>query len=709
MARGGFRANGVRHASCTAARVQCEFRADDWKRAPISHEYVGALEGRVAALELLLSSIKTSAAPQRSAIIDGIDFLDHLPAPVPNMTSPPQVSAKSVRDDAPRGFWGVDEDGVAVFHAPGSAYGTGLFSCHESKPVLPAKPPLVDNIASIPKVVIQECITLFFRWQHPFCTLVDHDALRQDCRHHPRTPIPRLSALLHVVCALGALMSDDHNVRELADHFAASAEDAVTNNSFWRPHIATSQTLLLCAVFATGKGKVSKAWMYSGMALRMTQDLGVHESSSPLLPEEHAQSALLVNLELRRRMSLTFTISDKFFSLFFGRAPMNEDHSFVSEVPTLDPLNTSSSWDQANSLDEAASVSLLQQKVDQHRKNNFDDDRDQSHASTLLLTKQAELGNIIKDIQLQVHCKRKLHLLSEYCLQALYNKLNARLWSWYDSLPGDMRWSRWSSNLEEVEPSLANLHMIYHTARISLNRSLISADVHGTSSEYSKLVFDAFEACNGSVETIVGIFRRFSAQHTLKNAPLSFVHGAVTASEASLAMAACSRKGRHTQLSIQDTCLSAIDAALADMAHAWEMANNARHGLREGLSRWGVSFDTDEHSTAASSPQGTTTTNSPNFFYLQNTDTTSNVVTTTYYMQPGLPKPNDIWGAPPLDLELLAQTDIDAGLTTMFHHPDDSDSNFWNSVIGSDNGTPSSTSPSSSSSGSRASAYVYRT
>ncbi|KIW77093.1 hypothetical protein Z517_09539 [Fonsecaea pedrosoi CBS 271.37] len=596
------------------------------------------------------------------------------------MTSPPQGSATFVRDDVPRGFWGVDEDGVTVFHAPGSAYGTGLFSCHKSKPVLPAKAPLVDNIASIPKVVIQECITLFFRWQHPFCTLVDRDALLQDCRHHPRTPIPRLSALLHVVCALGALMSDDHNVRELADPFAASAEDAATNNSFWCPHIATSQTLLLCSVFAAGKGKVSKAWMYSGMALRMTQDLGVHESSSPLLPEEHAQSALLVNLELRRRMSLTFTISDKFFSLFFGRAPMNEDHSFVSE-----------------------------QTVDQHRKNSFDDDRDQSRVSTLLLTKQAELGNIIKDIQLQVHCKRKLHLLSEYCLQALYNKLNARLWSWYDSLPGDMRWSRWSSNLEEVEPSLANLHMIYHTARISLNRSLISADVHGTSSEYSKLVFDAFEACNGSVETIVGIFRRFNAQHTLKNAPLSFVHGAVTASEASLAMAACSRKGRHTQLSIQDTCLSAIDTALADMAHAWEMANNARHGLREVLSRWGVSFDTDEHSTAASSPQGTTTTNSPNFFYLQNTDTTSNVVTTAYYMQPGLSKPNDIWGAPPLDLELLAQTDIDAGLTTMFHNPDDSDSNFWNSVMGSDNGTPSSTSPSSSSSGSRASAYVYRT
>ncbi|KIW25811.1 uncharacterized protein PV07_08954 [Cladophialophora immunda] len=690
MARGEFPASAVRPGRSNAPGPPRAI-----VRAPISHEYVGALEGRVAALELLLSSIKTSAAPQRSAIIDGIDFLDHL-SPVPSKTQPHQESGNSLRD-GPQGFWGLDEDGVAVFHAPGSAYGTGLFSCHKSKPVLPSQQPSLDNITSIPKVVLQECIALFFKWQHPFCSLVDRDVLLEDCRHQSRLSKHRPSALLHSVCALGALMSDDHNIRELADQFAASAEEAVKNKCLWRPHIATSQTMLLCAAFATGKGNVSKAWMYSGMALRMTQDLGVHESHSPLLPD-HAQNALLVNLELRQRMSLTFTISDKLFSLFFGRPPMNEDHSLASELPVLDtPI---SSWEQTTSLADALSAPPLQQWVDQHRKSSFDD-RDQSYVPTLLLIKQAELGNVIKDIQLQVHCKRKLHHLSEYYLQALYNKLNARLWSWYDSLPGDMRWSRWSSNFEEVEPSVANLHMIYHTARISLNRSLISAEVHGTSSEFSKLVFDAFEACNGSIETIVGILRRFSAQHALKNAPFSFAHGAVTAIDATLAMVSCSRKVRQPQPNIQDTCLSAIDTALAEIAHAWEMANDARRGLRQVLSSWGVSFDTNDHSKPAT-PQGTTTTNSPNFLYLQIADTAPNVIPSTHYMQQSLP---NVLRAPPLDLELLAQTDFDAELNTMFHNPDDSDSNFWNSVMGSDNGTPSS----SSSSGSQASAYVYGT
>ncbi|KIX97485.1 uncharacterized protein Z520_06937 [Fonsecaea multimorphosa CBS 102226] len=683
-------------SSCAAAGVQCEFRADDWKRAPISHEYVGALEGRVAALELLLSSIKTSAPSQRSALIDGIDFLDHLPS-IPSKTQAGMGSGTSVCD-GPEGFWGMDQDGGPVFHAPGSAYATGLLSFRKTNPILDPPPTLLDNIASIPKVVVQECVALFFKWQQPFCTLVERDALLERCRHHRRPPNHSPSFLLHAVCALGALMSDDPNIRELADRFAASAEEGISDKCFWySSHIATAQTMLLCAVFATGKGQVSKAWMYSGMALRMTQDLGIHESNSPVLPE-HAQSALLVNLELRRRMSLTFSISDKIFSLLYGRPPMNEDHSFALERPVLDSPN--SSWEQmASCTDETVSVPLWAPQVDQLR-NKSTDDPDQPDVPTLLLTKQAELGKIITDIQLQVHSKRKLRHLSEYWHQALYNKLNSRLWSWHDSLPGDMRWSRWSSNLEEVEPSLANLHMIYHTARISLNRSLLSGEVHGTSLELSRLVSDALEACNSSVEAIIGIFRRFGAQHTLKNAPLNFVHGAVAAVDATLVMVSRSPKHRNSPPHIQDTCLSVIDTALADMACAWEMANDARRGLREVLSSWSISFDTTSDHSKPSSPQATTTTSSSNFFHFRDSCVVQNVTPRGHHVQSSMP---NVVGAPPLDLELLAQSDFDDDLATMFHNPEDSDSNFWNSVTGS--GTPSS----SSSTSSQASAYVYGT
>jgi len=91
--------------------VRCEFRSEDWKRAPISQEYVAALEGRIAALESLLSSIKTTAGHHREAIIQGIHLEDHL-----SMTSmrtyPPMVSFDDGENIVPDNCWSKPEEGI---------------------------------------------------------------------------------------------------------------------------------------------------------------------------------------------------------------------------------------------------------------------------------------------------------------------------------------------------------------------------------------------------------------------------------------------------------------------------------------------------------------------------------------------------------------------------------------------------------------------
>ncbi|TAQ88852.1 hypothetical protein B7494_g2837 [Chlorociboria aeruginascens] len=60
---------------CTSAGVPCEFRGDRLKRSPISREYVAALEGKIRALENLLSDLK-AASPRES---DAIRFGRNLP------------------------------------------------------------------------------------------------------------------------------------------------------------------------------------------------------------------------------------------------------------------------------------------------------------------------------------------------------------------------------------------------------------------------------------------------------------------------------------------------------------------------------------------------------------------------------------------------------------------------------------------------------
>jgi hypothetical protein len=256
-------------------------------------------------LESLLSSIKTTAGHHREAIIQGIDLEDHL-----SMTSirtyHPMVSFDDGEHIVPDNCWSNPEEGSSIFHGPGSAYSTGLIrpypSARTSSDVCASK-----SISSLPGIVINECVELFFQWQRPFSTIVDREALRSNC---PSGLTGETSlGLLYAVCALGSLMSHDHNIKDLAPSFASAAENLL-RDSFFPSHLSTVQAFLLCAVFESGRGNVSKAWMYSGVALRMAEDLGVHEDHLP--PVSTGSSGTpSVDFESRRRMSLTLSISDK--------------------------------------------------------------------------------------------------------------------------------------------------------------------------------------------------------------------------------------------------------------------------------------------------------------------------------------------------------------------------------------------------------------
>lgn len=123
--------------------------------------------------------------------------------------------------------------------------------------------------------------------------------------------------------------------------------------------------------------------------------------------------------------------------------------------------------------------------------------------------------------------------------------------------------------------------MLYHTARISLNRPLISLRSNDNG-QSSKLVSDAIELCDASVDTVVRILRRFGAQHTLKNAPFGFVHGAVVAIDVTLATMTSTSASKGV---VKDTALPTLDAALAELSHAWKIARDARDGLQELLAR----------------------------------------------------------------------------------------------------------------------------
>lgn len=90
--------------------------------------------------------------------------------------------------------------------------------------------------------------------------------------------------------------------------------------------IPTIQTLLLLSAQECGRGNRTQAWLYSGMAFRLLDDLGISIDSRKYSGSAHLSDE---DIEIRNRLFWSCYFWDKVVSLYFGRAPTMQ-HSRVS-------------------------------------------------------------------------------------------------------------------------------------------------------------------------------------------------------------------------------------------------------------------------------------------------------------------------------------------------------------------------------------------
>ncbi|BAE56061.1 unnamed protein product [Aspergillus oryzae RIB40] len=95
--------------------------------------------------------------------------------------------------------------------------------------------------------------------------------------------------------------------------------------------IPTIQTLLLLSAQECGRGNRSQAWLYSGMAFRMLEDLGISIDSRKYSDSAHLSDE---DIEIRNRLFWSCYFWDKMVSLYFGRSPTMQ-HSRVSPPRTV--------------------------------------------------------------------------------------------------------------------------------------------------------------------------------------------------------------------------------------------------------------------------------------------------------------------------------------------------------------------------------------
>lgn len=90
--------------------------------------------------------------------------------------------------------------------------------------------------------------------------------------------------------------------------------------------VPTVQTLLLLSAQECGAGNRTQAWLYSGMAFRLIEDMGICIDG-----QKYASNVRLSDedIEIRHRLFWSCYFWDKMISLYLGRSPTLQ-HSSVS-------------------------------------------------------------------------------------------------------------------------------------------------------------------------------------------------------------------------------------------------------------------------------------------------------------------------------------------------------------------------------------------
>ncbi|KAJ5146956.1 transcriptional regulator family: Fungal Specific TF [Penicillium atrosanguineum] len=260
--------------------------------------------------------------------------------------------------------------------------------------------------------------------------------------------------------------------------------------------IPTIQILLLLSAQECGRGNRTQAWLYSGMAFRILDDLGISIDSRKYPGSAHLSDE---DIEIRNRLFWSCYFWDKIISLYFGRAPTMQ-HSRVSPPRMI--------------LDDTSEIEIWTPHGV-----TFPDGAHypptQAHSTTCFI-QMCGLAEILNQILVHVYDPMRQSTEAEFfdCVQEQARNLG----EWWDELPDYLRLV--ATDLPPYSPPshIMTLNCLYHTVNILLHRPVLC------SRGLFKARQDAYDKshlvqCMASATTILSLFdlyrRTFGDNHVV--------------------------------------------------------------------------------------------------------------------------------------------------------------------------------------------------
>ncbi|PLB47595.1 fungal-specific transcription factor [Aspergillus steynii IBT 23096] len=308
----------------------------------------------------------------------------------------------------------------------------------------------------IDEIFEKHLLELFFAWQDPCLHVVDAETFwrsRAQSKYEGIATSYYSRTLVDAMCALGAAYEPRYHPeivtfpRSLAEFFGDRAK-ILLELELESPSIATIQALVILSNHEALCTRDTRGWLYSGMAMRLTLDLGLHLDMTV-----YVQRGIIPysDAELRRKVFWGVFLNEQFWGFYLGRsAQVRMDIVTVQRPPSQNTLPTMK-W------------------------------RPYPSAATMSLSPVPE--NMLFKAWVSLY-ETMLHLtdvlygcieISKHALQELAVDTVEKLTLWKATLPAELSIDEHSTQgFRQPLPHTLTLHMQYHQFMIQCHRPYIS-------------------------------------------------------------------------------------------------------------------------------------------------------------------------------------------------------------------------------------------
>ncbi|RDL30708.1 putative pathway-specific regulatory protein nit-4 [Venustampulla echinocandica] len=362
---------------------------------------------------------------------------------------------------------------------------------------------------------IVHLINMYFTWHYPYFTTLSKSLFYRDfllgkATINPKRTLYCSSPLVNAMLALGCHFTDSPkgcahpgDTTTKGDAFFAEAKRLIVeNDEYEKPSLTTIQALCLMSVREAGCGREAKGWVYSGMAFRLAQDMGLSLDSGGMTNSRESMDEQ--EIDARRVTFWGCFLFDKCWSNYLGRLPQLPAANITVAKYDVFPDEDADIWSP-------------------YTDNGIGQSHSQASRTRTVALQISSLAEISSDLLIFFYSPQRLErsIGRSQELKKL-SELQTRLEAWRRDLPKE---------LEPKEGQLPNvllMHMFFHLLYIHLFRPFLkySPSTSPLPSHVSprKLCTQAA----GSVSKLMRLYKRTYGLRQICNIAVYIVHSACT-------------------------------------------------------------------------------------------------------------------------------------------------------------------------------------